>query len=289
MSSATAGEVYDPEADEQSTWTYGFTKSKSQSSTEHTYNMVITTDALHIHKDRLSAEDLDLKDPHGTSTSMPAYPYQTKDTEWNETVSSSLALFAIHNVIRRNLKACAEHASTVSEANIDAFATYAKYTLHVLRDQLDSVDEIWFPVFAEHDARFLDQKDAHDALYQKITALEAHLATATAPQLEQIGAGFADLHESTDKQYDLEEDLVNALGRKVPIETIRSLEKKQEERRRADVKVYGHLWTAVYLLRGLEPKERAIFPPGIPKLIVGGMLTAGAMQFRRELLFTPRF
>ncbi|RHZ60380.1 hypothetical protein CDV55_100262 [Aspergillus turcosus] len=232
--------------------------------------MATTTEALHIHKDRLSAEDLDLKDPH---------------------VSSSLALFAIHNVIRRNLKACAEHAVSVQPANIDAFATYAKYTLHVLRDQLDSVDQIWFPVFAEHDSRFLERNDVHDALYQKITALEAHLATATAtaPQLEEIAASFADLHESTNKQYDLEEDLVNALGRKVPIETIRALEKRQEERRRADVKVYGHLWTAVYLLRGLEPKERAIFPPGIPKLIVGGMLTAGAMQFRRELLFTPRF
>ncbi|KAF7125157.1 hypothetical protein CNMCM5793_001266 [Aspergillus hiratsukae] len=229
-----------------------------------------TTDALHIQKDRLSAEDLDLKDPH---------------------VSTSLALFAIHNVIRRNLAACAEHAASVQQANIDAFATYAKYTLHVLRDQLSSVDEIWFPAFAEHDPRFLEQKDAHEALYQKITALETHLATATAtaPQLEQIAAAFTDLHESTNAQYDHEESLVKGLGRKVPIETIRGLEKKQEERRRADVKVYGHLWTAVYLLRGLEPRERAIFPPGIPKLIVGGMLTAGAMQFRRELQFTPRF
>jgi hypothetical protein len=139
-------------------------------------------------------------------------------------------------------------------------------------------------VFAEYDPRFLQQKDAHDALYQKIIALEAHLANA-AEQNEllstEIAAAFAELHELTDKQYDLEEDLVNQLGRKVPIETIRGLEKKQEERRKADVKVYGHLWTAVYLLRGLEPKERAIFPPGIPKLIVGGMLTAGAMQFRR--------
>jgi hypothetical protein len=202
-----------------------------------------------------------------------------------QTVSSSLALFAIHNVIRRNLAACAEHAASVQPANIDAFATYAKYTLHVLRDQLDSVDEIWFPAFAEHDARFLEQKNAHEGLYQKITALEAQLATSP-PQLEQllateIATSFTDLHDLTTAQYDAEESLVNSLGRKVPIETIRSLEKKQEERRRADVKVYGHLWTAVYLLRGLEPKERAIFPPGIPKLIVGGMLTAGAMQFRR--------
>lgn len=233
----------------------------------------MATNALHIHKDRLSAEDLDLKDPH---------------------ISSSLALFAIHNVIRRSLKACAEHASTVQAANIDAFATYAKYTLHVLRDQLSSVDEIWFPAFAEHDSRFVAQKDAHDALYQRITVLEAHLATSTAPEEMQLvstetAAAFADLHNLTDKQYDVEEELVNTLGRTMPIETIRGLEKKQEERRRADVKVYGHLWTAVYLLRGLEPKERAIFPPGIPKLIVGGMLTAGAMQFRRELQFTPRF
>ncbi|PKX96553.1 xanthocillin biosynthesis cluster protein xanF [Aspergillus novofumigatus IBT 16806] len=234
----------------------------------------MATEALHMHKDRLSAEGLDLKDPH---------------------VSSSLALFAIHNVIRRNLQACAEHATTVQPANIDAFTTYAKYTLHVLRDQLTSIDEIWFPVFAEHDPRFLTQKDAHDALYQKLTVLEAQLATSPAelegnqPLSTEIAGAFAELHDLTDRQYDLEEDLVNQLGRKVPIETIRALEKKQEERRRADVKVYGHLWTAVYLLRGLEPKERAIFPPGIPKLIVGGMLTAGAMQFRRELQFTPRF
>ncbi|GFF39925.1 hypothetical protein IFM51744_04289 [Aspergillus udagawae] len=232
----------------------------------------MATEALQMHRDHISAEDLDLKDPH---------------------VSSSLALFAIHNVIRRNLKACAEHAPSVQPASIDAFATYAKYTLHVLRDQLTSVDEIWFPVFAEYDPRFLAQKDAHDALYQKISALETHLATVSAEQDQllatEIAAGFADLHNITDKQYDLEEELVNQLGRKVPMEKIRALEKKQEERRRADVKVYGHLWMAVYLLRGLEPKERAIFPPGIPKLIVGGMLTAGAMQFRRELQYTPRF
>ncbi|RHZ57239.1 xanthocillin biosynthesis cluster protein xanF [Aspergillus thermomutatus] len=236
----------------------------------------MATEALHLYKDRLSAEDLDLKDPH---------------------VSSSLALFAIHNVIRRNLKACAEHATSVQPATADAFVTYAKYTLHVLRDQLDSVNQIWFPVFAEHDARFGEQKGAHDALYEKLTALEAHLPGAAEPaQLEhildlstEIAGEFRELHEMTDKQYDVEEDLVNQLGRRVPIATIRGLEKKQEERRRRDVKAYGQLWTAVYLLRGLEPKERAIFPPGIPKLIMGGMLTAGAMQFRRELQFTPRF
>lgn len=129
-------------------------------------------------------------------------------------------------------------------ANIDAFVTYAKYTLHVLRDQLTSVDEIWFPVFAEHDPRFLAQKDAHDALYQRITAVDAQLATPPAElgQNEllstEIAAAFAELHELTDKQFDLEEDLVNQLGRKVPMDTIRGLEKKQEERRRADVKVY---------------------------------------------------
>ncbi|EAW14842.1 xanthocillin biosynthesis cluster protein xanF [Aspergillus clavatus NRRL 1] len=232
----------------------------------------MASEVLQLHRDRLSADELNLKDPY---------------------VSSSLALFAIHNVVRRNLTACAEHAKSVDAANIEPFVYYAKYTLHVVQDQLESVDHIWFPVFSEHDNRFTDQTTAHEPLYKRIAELES-LLNGEPASLEQslrteVADGFQQLHELVDKQYEVEEALVNELGSKIPIKTIRGLEKQQEQRRRQDVKVYGQLWTAVYLLRGLAPKERAIFPPGIPKLVLNGMLTAGALQFRRELQFTPRF
>lgn len=97
----------------------------------------------------------------------------------------------------------------------------------------------------------------------------------------RISDGFAELRNEIDTQYDVEEDLSNNLGRRIPLEKIKAMEKQQEDRRKGDVKTYGHLWTAVYLLRSLNPKERAIFPPGIPKFVASGMLTAGAMQFRQ--------
>jgi hypothetical protein len=167
--------------------------------------------------------------------------------------------------------------------NIEPFVYYANYTLHVLEDQLESVDSIWFPVFARYDERFKEHIAAHAPLRQQITELQKLLnSTSLEETLQtQVAAGFDQLYQQIVAQFDAEEDLVNKLGRQVPIDEIQNLEKQQEARRRADVKVYGHLWTAVYLLRSLDPKERAIFPPGIPKLVVSGMLTAGALQFRR--------
>lgn len=111
--------------------------------------------------------------------------------------------------------------------------------------------------------------------------LLAEDATLEADLPSKISGSFSELHHEIDTQYDVEEDLSNRLGRRVPLDNIKAMEKQQEDRRKADVKTYGHLWTAVYLLRSLNPKERAIFPPGVPKFVASGMLTAGAMQFRK--------
>lgn len=141
-------------------------------------------------------------------------------------------------------------------------------------------------MFAEYDPGFQAEIVAHEPLREQITALQDLLSVMTSAEkveesLPKIAEGFAHLRSQISAQYDIEEDLVCSLGKKVPIDRIRGMEKLQEERRKSDVKTYGHLWTAVYLLRGLNPKERAIFSPGIPKFVAGGMLTAGAMQFRR--------
>lgn len=168
--------------------------------------------------------------------------------------------------------------------NISPFITYAKYTLHVTGDQLESVEKIWFPVFSEYDSRFSAQTMAHAPLKEKISMLNEMLTTedTVEPNLPtKISDSFTELRNEIQTQYEIEEELVNNLGRQVPLDKIKAMEKQQEERRKADVKEYGHLWTAVYLLRSLNPKERAIFPPGIPKFVASGMLTAGAMQFRK--------
>lgn len=207
------------------------------------------------------------------------------------TVTGSLGFFVIHNVIRRNLTTCAEHMRNLSVAEIEPYITYAKYTLHVALDQMISSDELWFPMFAEHDSRFTPYILAHEqpraqtvGLRELLSSLDPSSGTIDDSVRVKIADGFTELFDILNKQFDEEEVLVNELGRQVQLEKIHAMQKKQEERRKADVKTYGHLWTAVYLLRSLEPKERAIFPPGVPKFIVSGMMTAGGMQFRRYFL-----
>jgi hypothetical protein len=201
----------------------------------------------------------------------------------------------IHNVIRRNLLACSENATSVKSSNVDAFITYANYTLFVLEDQLQSADTVWFPAFAKHDDHFREQIAAHEPLYSKIDELKVLLSskgkTRNSESLptEEIAKVFHELHGLTNHQYDVEEALVNTLGHRVPIEEMRELDKKQEARKEAVVKTHGNLWSGVYLLKSLNPKERAIFPPGLPKVIASGMMTGGGLQYRKELHWAPKF
>lgn len=162
--------------------------------------------------------------------------------------------------------------------------------MFVLEDQLDATDTIWFPTFAKYNSRFGQQMAAHEALKPKIQELKLLLPSKEKPvsleQLpkEQISNGFRELHDLVNHEYDKEEEMSNSLGHRVPIEEIQKLEKQQGARRLAAVKIYGHLWCAVYLLRSLSPKERAIFPPGLPKVVASGMMTGGAFQFRKYVL-----
>lgn len=197
-------------------------------------------------------------------------------------VASSLGLFAIHNIVRRNLASCAAHAKNVKKSNEAHFLTYAKYTLYVLEDQLQAVDLLWFPEFAKYDSRFSAQIKSHSVLFEQVSAVRELLEQDSFSEKgEEVSVKFQSLSEAVNEQYDVEERLCNELGHKVPLDTIKELEKQQEDRRKAQVKTYGHLWTALYVLRGLSPKEREIFPPGIPKVVVSGMLTAGSLQYRR--------
>ncbi|KAF4635654.1 hypothetical protein G7Y89_g2451 [Cudoniella acicularis] len=213
------------------------------------------TQSLSMHKDSLSANTLDLKDQH---------------------VSAALGLFAIHNVLRRTLFACAQHAKNVSASNTIPFICYSSYTLNLLKEQLQSVDTVWFPKFSEYDGRFREQIRAHEPIVAMVTELEELLEPQNlVKKAVLISEKFEEIHKRVNLEFDIEEILSNELGHRVPMDEIRGMEKNQEERRAAQVKIYGHLWSAVYLLRALSPKERAIFPPGIPKVVMSGMLTAG--------------
>jgi hypothetical protein len=198
-------------------------------------------------------------------------------------------------VVRRNLAACAENAKSVKSSNTATFTTYANHTLWLLGDQLDSEDTIWFPQFAKYDDRFNQQITAHEALKSKADELKALLPSkektgSSGPfQKEEISARFQELYDLTNSEYDTEENLSNGLGHRVPIEEIKELEKKQEARRAVSMKANGHLWSVVYLLKSLTPKERQIFPPGIPKAVASGMMTGGGLQFRKELQWSPKF
>jgi hypothetical protein len=142
---------------------------------------------------------------------------------------------------------------------------------------------MWFPKFAVYDKAFTAQIDAHQQIILPMVAeLEGVLKSSNLVQNAAIlSERFEKLDAKVNEEFDTEERLVNELGLRVPIGEIRDLEKKQEGRRQDQVKQHGHLWTAAYLLRGLAPKERAIFPPGIPKVVMSGMLTAGALQYRK--------
>lgn len=162
--------------------------------------------------------------------------------------------------------------------------------MNVLKDQLESVDTIWFPRFAEYNERFLAQMKAHEQIRNMVAEIEPLLEPESfLKNATSISEKFQALHERVNWEYDTEERLSNELGHCVPMGEIRALEKKQDQRRAAMVKIYGHLWSAVYLLRALSPKERAIFPPGIPNVVMGGMLTAGGIQFKRYANLFPPF
>ncbi|MCJ1303792.1 hypothetical protein MMC08_006603 [Hypocenomyce scalaris] len=207
---------------------------------------------LEIHKDNLTADALNLKDSH---------------------VAASLGLFMIHNNIRRNLLACSRNAIAVPALKQEQFRYYADYTLHVLEDQLESVDTIWFPAFAKYDSRFDDQITAHASIKEKIGQLRDLLKpTEEGFPAEQISRGFEGLHSQVNQEFDLEEQLSNDLGHVVPLAEIKKMEAQQESRRKADEKTWGLPWTFAFLMKGLSPKERAIFPPGVPRLVKDAML-----------------
>ena len=153
-------------------------------------------------------------------------------------------------------------------------------------DQLQSVNEIWYPTFAKYDTRFNNQIEIHEGCRSQIAVAKKALDAAEAEPSEKtlwqaVSDVFRDLHEQMDQTYDAEEAMSNELGHKVPIEVIKELEKQQEERRKASIKTYGHLWCGTYLLKSMKPHERAIFPPGMPKLVVNGLMSGGSMAFRR--------
>lgn len=170
---------------------------------------------------------------------------------------------------------------------MDTFNFYANYTIFVLEDQLDAADTMWFPVFAHYDERFRQQIASHKMLRSKIEELKLLLPakqkteSLQQSQEEELSDAFRDLHDIANQEFDREEALLNSLGHRVPIDEIRELERRQQERRRGAIRIYGHLWSAVYLLRSLNANERAIFPPAIPRVAVRGMLTVGSFQYRR--------
>lgn len=148
------------------------------------------------------------------------------------------------------------------------------------------MDDIWSPAFAKYDTRFNDQTQVHEGLRNKTVSMKKALDAAEGEPDQEflwhaVSDAFRDLHGEINPIYDKEEAMSNELGHRVPIEAVRELEKKQEQRRKASVKKYGHLWCATYLLRSMKPQERAIFPPGLPKLVASGMMSGGAMHYRR--------
>ena len=192
----------------------------------------------------------------------------------------------IHNNIRRNLLTCAKHAKSVTAPKYDLFRHYADYTLHVLEDQLESVDMIWFPAFSKYDSRFTDQITAHGPIKERIARLQALLKpTKESFPCGQIAVEFEALHEQVNDEFDTEEQLSNDLGRVVPLDEIKKLDAQQEARRKADEKTWGLPWTFTFLMKGLSPKERAIFPPGMPRLIKDAMLSTGTLRHSRSVSF----
>ncbi|KAL5355677.1 hypothetical protein BJX96DRAFT_66456 [Aspergillus floccosus] len=223
----------------------------------------MTIEPLNLHRDRLSVAEVDLHDPY---------------------VTANLGLFIIHNVLRRNLASCARHAKSLATANFEPFLAYTRYTLQLLEEHLRCAEDIALPVYTEWDPRFSALIDGHKQLRKELAPLKTLLATPSwklPAVLPQIADSLAILQEKLYPQFDTVEDLVDQTARQIPLETIKAMDDKLEERRRQDSRKQGTVWVAFYLTRGLSPEERELGALRTPKHKLEGMLTAGELQFRR--------
>ena len=150
------------------------------------------------------------------------------------------------------------------------------------------MDTIWFPAFGKYNSRFNDQISAHAPIKEKAGQLKELLKPSKeAFPAEQVSTAFETLYEQVNKEFDVEEQLSNDLGHLVALEEIKKLETQQEARRKAVEKTWGLPWTFAFLMKGLSPKERAIFPPGLPRLVKDAMLSTGTLRHSRSVLM-PR-
>ncbi|KAL4888631.1 hypothetical protein BDV59DRAFT_188355 [Aspergillus ambiguus] len=221
------------------------------------------THSLQLHRDHLCPAEVDLQDPY---------------------VNANLGLFICHNVLRRTIASCIRHAKSLATSNFEAFLTYTRHTLRFLDDHLRSMEDIYIPVYAEHDSRFLPLLDGHKQLRKEILPIQSLLATPLwklPPVLPQIADSLAILQEKLYPQFNTLEDFVNQTARQIPLDIIKLMDDRMEERVRMDSRRHGTVWATFFVSRALSPQERELCPFRIPARKLEGILTSGELQFRR--------
>jgi hypothetical protein len=199
-------------------------------------------------------------------------------------VISGIPIFIYHNIICRNLISSASHAKSLGTSDFEPYLSYTGYVLNDLSAHLSSVDEIWFPVLAQHDPRYMDLIESHKPLRTDITLLRQLLQTLQPCPgnsiIDLVANRLTEIHERVSPLFHLAEQLVNEKTRQTPLATIQELMMKQLERRKEHEAMYGKVWMTFYEVSSLSPVEKQVFPQ-IPDRLLERLMISGELLFRK--------
>ncbi|KAI9369044.1 hypothetical protein BJX61DRAFT_549905 [Aspergillus egyptiacus] len=223
----------------------------------------MASESLPLHRDHLCAAEVDLNDPH---------------------VKLSIPMFILHNIIRRNLISAASHAKSLGTSDFEAYLSYCGYVLHDLSARLSSADEIWYPVLAQHDPRFMDLIESHKPLRTDITLLRQFLQTLqpypSNSVIDLVANRLTEIHERVSPLFHLAEQLAHEKKGQTPLATIQELMTKQLERRKELEAIYGKVWMTFYEVSSLSPEEKQVYPQ-IPDRVLERLMISGKLLFRK--------
>lgn len=199
-------------------------------------------------------------------------------------VKLTIPMFILHNIICRNLISAASHAKSLATSDFEPYLSYSGYVLHDLSAHLSSVDEIWYPVLVQHDARFMDMIESHKPLRTDITLLRQFLQTLQPGPgrsiIDLVANRLTEIYERVSPLFHLAEQLANEKTGQTPLATVQELMTKQLERRKELEAMYGKAWMTFYEVSSLSPEEKQVYPQ-IPDRVLERLMKSGELLFRR--------
>ncbi|KAL4877793.1 hypothetical protein BJY04DRAFT_221759 [Aspergillus karnatakaensis] len=217
----------------------------------------------HLHRNDFCAAEVDLNDPY---------------------VKLSIPMFILHKIICRNLISAASHAKSLGTSDFEAYLSYSGYVLHDLSARLSSVNEIWYPVLAQHDPRFRDLIESHKPLLTDVNLLRQFLQTLQpCPDnsiIDLVANRLIKIQERVSPLFHLAEQLAIEKKGQTPLATVQELITKQLERRKELEAMYGKVWMTFYEVSSLSPEEKHVYPQ-IPDHLLERLMMSGKLLFRK--------